>query len=162
MKHMSVIIMMAAVLAVLLAAGCTSTPEKQPSNQSSNQSDAVKVNITEPQNVERYVELIMIDESKVGGKYVSESAAFVTIVPMYVISKDGYLSEGSGKEVAIKVNYIGSIVNIDEASFKEQIKKLSEVKQARQIAEESAKAEAEAFQNLTPSQQRKAMTTKEN
>jgi hypothetical protein len=100
--------MMAAILAVILAAGCTSAPEKETS--------AKNVSTTEPPAAVKYVELNMLDESKVGGKYVSESAAFVTIVPMYVLDKDGFMSVGSGKEVGIKTSFVNTIVNIDDPS----------------------------------------------
>jgi hypothetical protein len=121
MKYASFLVMMAAVIAVLLAAGCTSAPVKETSttNVSVTESQATpksSVSVTEPQAAVKYVELNLLDESKVGGKYVSESAAFVTIVPMYVLDKDGFMSVGSGNEVGIKSSFVNTMVNIDDPS----------------------------------------------
>ena len=131
--------MMAAILAVILAAGCTSTtPEKE----TSNISNAVKVNITEPQAEERYVELNMLDGSKIGGKYISKSAAFVTIVPMYVLDKDGFMSVGSGKDVGIKTSLVNTMVNVGdpslymETTLKAQSDKAAALEAAEKLAKE--------------------------
>jgi len=64
----------------------------------------------------KYVELGMVDGTKVGGKYVSESAAFTTIVPMYVINENGIMSRGNGKETGITTNLIATMVTIDDPS----------------------------------------------
>ena len=58
----------------------------------------------------------MVDGTKVGGKYVSESAAFTTIVPMYVIDKNGFMKRGDGNETAFTTNLIASIVTIEDPS----------------------------------------------
>jgi hypothetical protein len=108
MKYKNMLVLMVAVIAVMLAAGCTSSPVKETS--------ATNVSTTEPREAVKYVELNMLDGSKVGGKYVSESAAFVTIVPMYVLDKDGFMSVGNGKEVGIKTSFVNTIVNIDDPS----------------------------------------------
>jgi hypothetical protein len=121
MKYTSFLVMMAAVLAVILAAGCTSAPVKETSttNVSVTESQAASkssVPVTEPPGAVKYVELDLLDGSKVGGKYVSESAAFVTIVPMYVLDKDGFMSVGSGNEVGLKTSFVNTMVNIDDPS----------------------------------------------
>lgn len=107
-KYTSVVVMMAAVLAVLLAAGCTSAPVKETST--------TNVSTTVPQAAVKYVELSMVDGSRVGGKYVSESAAFTTIVPMYVIDKNGVMGRGNGKDTGITTNLIATMVTIDDPS----------------------------------------------
>jgi hypothetical protein len=107
-KHTSFIVMMAAILAVILAAGCTSAPEKETS--------AKNVSATESQAVVKYVELGMVDGSKVGGKYVSESAAFTNIVPMYVIKENGIMSRGNGKETGITTSLIATVITIEDPS----------------------------------------------
>lgn len=108
MKHTSFIVMITAILAMLLASGCTSAPVKETST--------TNVSTAEPPGAVKYVELNMLDGSKVGGKYVSESAAFITIVPMYVLDKDGFMSVGSGKEVGLKTSFVNTMVNIDDPS----------------------------------------------
>jgi PBP1b-binding outer membrane lipoprotein LpoB len=96
------------VLLAVLMSGCTSAPVKETTNTS--------VTTTTPQNTVKYVELHMIDGSSVGGKYVSESAAFTTIVPMYIIDKDGVMSRGNGKETGITTNLIATMVTIGDPS----------------------------------------------
>ena len=108
MKCTSFVVMMAAILAVILAAGCTSAPVKETSNSS--------VSVTVSQAAVKYVELGMVDGTKVGGKYVSESAAFTTIAPMYVINENGIMSRGNGKETGITTNLIATMVTIDDPS----------------------------------------------
>ena len=98
--------MVAAIFAVLLAAGCTSTPEKEASSQTTN----------EKQGDVKYVELNMRDGTKIGGKYVSESAAFTNIIPMYVINSDGTMSSGNGKESGITTSLIATVVTIEDPS----------------------------------------------
>ena len=71
-------VVMAAILAVILAAGCTSAPVKETST--------TNVSTTVSQPAVRYVELQFSDGTKAGGKYVSETPGFVTIVPMYMDS----------------------------------------------------------------------------
>ena len=56
MKYTSFVVMMAAVLAVLLAAGCTSAPVKETST--------TNVSTTEPPVAVKYVELNMVDGTK--------------------------------------------------------------------------------------------------
>ena len=94
--------MMSVVLAVLLAAGCVSSP--------------VKENSTEPKAAVKYVELHMLDGTKVGGKYVSESTAFTTITPLYLIDKNGIMSRGSGIDTAITTNLIATMITIGDPS----------------------------------------------
>lgn len=108
MKYTNFIVMMAAVLAVILAAGCTSAPVKETST--------TNVSVTESHGAVRYVELQMMDGSRVGGKYVSETAAFVTIVPMYILDKDGFMTKGSGKEVGIKSSLLTTMLTIQDPS----------------------------------------------
>jgi hypothetical protein len=108
---MSFIFMMAAVLVVILAAGCTSAPVKETST--------TNVSTTVSQAAVRYVELQFSDGTKAGGKYVSETPGFVTIVPMYVIDEYGFMKAGgdlAGKEVGMKTDLITTMVNIDDPS----------------------------------------------
>jgi len=108
MKYASFLVMMAAVLAVLLAAGCTSAPVKETST--------TNVSVTEPPVAVKYVELGMVDGTKVGGKYVSESAAFTNIVPMYVVDDNGIMSRGNGKETGVTTSLIATMITIEDPS----------------------------------------------
>lgn len=99
---------MAAILVVILAAGCTSAPVKETST--------TNVSTSEPQAAIKYVELGMVDGTKVGGKYVSESAAFTNIVPMYVVNDNGIMSRGNGKETGITTSLIATMVTIEDPS----------------------------------------------
>ncbi len=100
---------MAAILAVILAAGCTSSPEKE--------TPTTNVSSAEPQAAVKYVELSMVDGTKVGGKYVSESAAFTNIVPMYVVNDNGIMSRGNGKETGITTSLIATMITIEDPSL---------------------------------------------
>jgi len=91
---------------------------------------------------DRYVEINLLDGTKVGGKYVSETAAFTTILVMYTIDPnaytyynspgrieqgsyskgplikvkdpDNYLVKGTGAEVSIKNSLINTMVTIED------------------------------------------------
>ena len=134
MKYTSFVVMMAAILAVILAAGCTSAPIKETStsNVSVTESQATSnsnVPVTESKAKDRYVEISLLDGTKVGGKYVSETAAFTTILVMYTMdpnaytfdaynkavkNPDKYFAKGNGAEVSIKNSLINTMVTIDE------------------------------------------------
>jgi outer membrane murein-binding lipoprotein Lpp len=135
MKCTSFVVMMAAVLAVILAAGCTSAPVKETSTNVSVTSAPVtetatsSVSVTETQAKDRYVEISLLDGTKVGGKYVSETAAFTTILVMYTMDPSAYTSDvnykavkdpnkyfakGNGAEVSIKNSLINTMVTIDD------------------------------------------------
>jgi hypothetical protein len=119
-KQICIVILMAAVLAVLLTSGCTSSPEKEASNSSTS---ASKV-----EDGVRYVQINFLDGTSAGGKYVSETAAFTTINVMYLLDPNGYkynngsfvkdpnkyIVRGNGAEVRFKNELINSMVNIDD------------------------------------------------
>jgi len=122
--------MIAAVLAVLLAAGCTSAPEKESSN-ASNQNEVVKAPIraSENQGQDRYVEINLLDGTKVGGRYVSETAAFTTINILYTMDTTAYVHDvnntrykdpakyfvkANGAEISLKNSLINSMVTIED------------------------------------------------
>ena len=133
--------MIAAILAVLLSAGCTSTPEKE----TSNQSEAVKVPITD-QGQDRYVQINLLDDSYAGGKFVSETAAFTTIIVMYTYDRNAeypYFNKGNGAEVAFKNSLIDTMITIDEptAMIEAKLQEISATDAARKKAAEE-KAEA--------------------
>jgi|WetSurMetagenome_2_1015567.scaffolds.fasta_scaffold370814_2 hypothetical protein len=119
-KHTGFLVMMVAVLAVLLAAGCVSSPEKGTSNSG--------VPANESQSKIRYVQINLLDGTIVGGKYVSETPAFTTIIAMYTMDPKAYtydannkfvkdpnryFARGSGAEVSIKNSLINTMVTID-------------------------------------------------
>jgi hypothetical protein len=117
--------MMVAVLAVLLAAGCTSAPVKETSTTNVSVTSAPvtetstsSVSVTETQAKDRYVQINLLDGSYAGGKYVSETAAFTTIVVMYTydphITVGNFFNKGNGAEVAFKNSLINTIIPIDE------------------------------------------------
>jgi hypothetical protein len=116
--------MMAAVLAVLLAAGCTSAPVKETSTTNVSVTSAPvtetstsSVSVTETQAKDRYVQINLLDGSYAGGKFVSETAAFTTIVVMYTWDPNAsgnFFAKGSGEEVSFKNSLINTMVTIDE------------------------------------------------
>jgi outer membrane murein-binding lipoprotein Lpp len=135
MKYTSFLVMMAAVLVVLLAAGCTSAPVKETSTTNVSVTSAPvteastsSVSVTETQAKDRYVQINLLDGTSVGGKYVSETAAFTTIVVMYVLdpnayteinatwSKDPekYIVRGNGNTIAFKNSLINTMVDIKD------------------------------------------------
>lgn len=114
--------MIAAVLAALLMAGCVSSPEKEASNTSTSTSNAAG-------NV-KYIQINLLDGTSVGGKYVSETAAFTTINVMYTLNPkayvfynhssdsyvkdpDKYIVRGNGAEVSIKNSLIDTMITIE-------------------------------------------------
>jgi len=142
--------MMAAILAVILASGCTSAPVEEPSSAPVEEPSSVLVEetptsnvpVTESQANDRYVEINFLDGTKVGGKFVSETAAFTSILVMYTKDPDAYTSYTSpghlshdsytigpritvkdpnrylvkcnGAEVSFKNSLINTMVTIDE------------------------------------------------
>lgn len=135
-KYTSFVFMMAAILAVILAAGCTSAPVKETST--------TNVSTTAPQAAVKYVELHFVDGTMAGGKYVSETPGFVTIVPMYILDKDGFMKAGgalAGKEVGMKTDLITTMVNIeDPTSFVASTLQAQEEKAAELAVAEQEKA----------------------
>jgi hypothetical protein len=122
-KYTSCVFMMATVIAVILAAGCTSAPVKETSttNVSVTESQATSkpsVSVNETQAKDRYVQINLLDGSYAGGKYISETAAFTTIAVMYTynpnVGAGNFFNKGSGKEVAFKNSLINTITPIDE------------------------------------------------
>ncbi len=126
-KHASFVLVMAAVLAVSFIAGCTSAPEKETVNQSVQEKEAPSASDS-GSNV-RYVEISLLDGTKIGGKYVSETAAFTTIIAMYTMDPsaytldaynkavkdpDKYFVKGNGAEISIKNSLINSMVTIED------------------------------------------------
>ena len=81
MKFAPLVVMMAAILAVILASGCTSAPVEETSSAPVEETSASN---------DRYVEINLLDGTKVGGKFVSETAAFTTILLMYTMDPDAY------------------------------------------------------------------------
>jgi hypothetical protein len=129
-----VIVVMSVVLAIF-AAGCTSSPENA---------------ATAPNTTIRYVELYMADGSRVGGEYVSESAAFVTIIPMYLLDKDDYMVRGNGKEVGVKTDLVTSMRNIEDPSslINTTIKAQSDIAAALDAAKKEQEREAEEYYRI--------------
>ena len=121
MKQFGIIVMMAAILAVLVTAGCTSSSEKEPSNTG--------ISASNPENETRYVQINFLDGTSAGGEYVSETAAFTTIKVMYILDPDAYtrynwssnyvrdpdkyLIRGNGAEIGFKNTLINTMTTID-------------------------------------------------
>lgn len=97
--------------------GCMSAPEKSATNSSASTiAPAV-----------RYVQINLVDGTQVGGKYVSETAAFTTIDLMYTMDPNAYtwiggnyvkdpnkyVVKGNGTEIAIKNALINSMITIN-------------------------------------------------
>jgi hypothetical protein len=154
----------AMVLTALFMAGCVSNaPVKETSNSSVPNAGVPSVPNAEMKTTDRYVELEMIDGSAVGGKYISESAAFVTIIPMYAINNDGVMGIGNGEPTGIKTALINTMKDIENPSAKinatleaQRIKaaelaaaeQKAQEEEAKQIAEEKKRYEAEIAKRM--------------
>ena len=140
--------MIAAILAALLMAGCVSSPEKEALNSSGTSAPSV------PSGV-KYVQINLLDGTSIGGKYVSETAAFTTIDVMYTLDPeahtfynnsydsyvkdpDKYIVRGNGAEVAIKNALINTMVTIGDP---EQV-----IKKAQQEVNDDAAAAQKAYE----------------
>ncbi|MFZ3112950.1 hypothetical protein [Methanothrix sp.] len=144
----------------MLIAGCTSAPEKDMSE--------LNVSDTESQSNDRYVQINLLDGTSVGGKYVSETAAFTTINVMYMLDPEAYTSyngssvrdpdkyiiKGNGAEVAFKNSLIDTVYTIadpEEIIDKAQQEVKDDMNAAKEaydqkmkrIMEEKARYEAE-------------------
>ncbi len=164
MKYKGLVFLATTLLAVALVAGCMSAPEEK-----ANATEVKSAAVTEAQsnaeaatiaenNSTRFVELSFIGGGTVGGKYISESEAFVTIIPMYLVDKNGIMSRGNLKSIGIKTSMISVMTDIqdptelinttlasqDKAAEEKAIadQKAAEEK-AAYYAEEKAKREAE-------------------
>jgi hypothetical protein len=119
--------MMAAILAVLLMAGCVNGPEKEASNTSTSTSTSAPSTTSGT----RYVQINLLDGTSVGGKYVSETAAFTTINVMYTLDPeartfynnsydsyvkdpDKYIVRGNGAEISIKNALINTMITVKD------------------------------------------------
>lgn len=117
-------VVFAGIVLVVLAAGCTSAPVKESSNQV------------------RFVELVMLDGTKAGGQYVSETAAFVTIIPLYVLDKNGFMTPGNGKPTSVKTSMISIMTTIEDpknfidTTMKAQAEKAAANAEAERLAQE--------------------------
>lgn len=148
--------MIAMVLAVLFAAGCVSND--QPANETAA-GNVHTAEVKEPAEKEassesvRYVELQGIDGTKIGGEYQSESAAFVTLIPLYVIDEYGNMVRGNGVSTALRIDLITSMINITDPS-----EYINETLEQQRIEAEKAKAERVAWEaklrNETPKWER--------
>lgn len=159
-KYPSYTVITAIVVAVMLIAGCTSAPEKDMSE--------LNVSDTESQSNDRYVQINLLDGTSVGGKYVSETAAFTTINVMYMLDPEAYTSyngssvrdpdkyiiKGNGAEVAFKNSLIDTVYTIadpEEIIDKAQQEVKDDMNAAKEaydqkmkrIMEEKARYEAE-------------------
>ena len=126
---------------VLIVAGCVNSPG--PVNKTSNASTSIVPPV-------RYVELRMVDGSRIGGEYVSENANFVTIIPLYVFEGDSdKLINGSGIEMGIKIALVNTMTNITDprplikVKLQEQREAAEAEAKARENASEASKTEQE-------------------
>jgi len=104
MKFFKELVIFGIILAILLIAGCMNSPKD---NQTAP---------SEAQNKVRYVEINLLDGTKIGGKYLSETAAFTNIIPLYVIDHNGIMTHGNGVESGVATNLISLMVTIDDPS----------------------------------------------
>ena len=168
-RHVNFVVMMAAVLAVLLAAGCTSAPVKETSttNVSVTESQATpnsSVTVTETQAKDRFVQINLLDGTSVGGKYVSETAAFTTIDVMYTINPeakktigtiyakdpDNYIIKGNGAEVGIKNALINTVVTIEKPNPDQMIEDVQQ--EVKDEVDAADKARNETLENAKKAQ----------
>ena len=134
-------IVLGAALLVVLMSGCMSESAK---NEVADENESENV---------RYVEIYLLDGSRTGGKYVSETAAFTTLISMYVVHPDAYtydayykrvknpteyFKRGSGAEVSIKNSLINTMVTIDDpmAMIEANLQEMNETAEAIKKAEE--------------------------
>jgi len=128
------LVIVASVILVLFATGCVSAPVKETANSTTL--------TTETQPKDRYVKLLMFDGSEVGGKYVSESVAFVTIIPIYILDKEGFVTKGNGNEVGVKTSLVNSMMTIEDprpwtnATLKAQSDKATEIAAAKKLEQD--------------------------
>ena len=120
----------------------------------------------ESPSTDRYIEITLLDGTKVGGKYVSETAAFTTIIAMYTMDPnaytsyntpgsikqgyyhagpmirvkdpDGYLVKANGTEISIKNSVISVVVTIDDPTpmIEATLEELNAIAIARKNASE--------------------------
>lgn len=150
MKQFGILFMMAAILAVLLTAGCTSSSEKEALNTSTTASN--------PENETRYVQINFLDGTSAGGEYVSETAAFTTIKVIYIIDPEykhyngSYLRDpdksivhGTGAEIGFKNQLINTMVTIDdpeqviEKTYREMVDEINTAQKAYEERRKSVK-----------------------
>jgi len=165
MKQYEIIVLVAAILAVLLTAGCTSSPEKEASNTS--------ITASNPENGIRYVQINFLDGTSAGGEYVSETAAFTTIKVMYLLNPeaytrynysnnyvrdpDKYIIRENGTEIGFKNQLINTMVTIDNPELFIE-KTQQEVKEEAAATKKAAKDAYEDWMKKYPTAaaQRKA------
>jgi len=179
---MRAIAIMVIVLGAIFASGCmsnTSNTTTVPVNESATIKGPAQANESAASQASalRYVQIQLTDGSKVGGQYVSESPAFVTIIPMYLLQEHTwenstcryyetdpeYLTEGSGINTAVKIALINLMIDIpDPRPFIEMKLKSQEGKsatidreceaqqEAYRIAREKREAEAAKYQGKSP------------
>lgn len=138
-KHLAIII--GATLLAVMISGCMSESAK---------TEVAEEN--ESENI-RYVEISLLDGTKVGGKYVSETAAFTTIIGLYMINPDAYISDANhktvkdpnkyfvranGAEISIKNSLINTMVTINEPSamIEASLKEMNDTAEAIEKAAE--------------------------
>lgn len=161
MKLIESAIFIAMVLAVLFAAGCVS--DNAPVNETVKEKiQDVGSNIGSKVAEIRFVELNMTDGAKVGGIYESESEDLVTIVPLYEIDKDGFMTRGNRVSTDFNTSSISAMTNLTDpkefinttlATQKERATELATTKveaakeEAKQIAAEKLRNAAEQIEN---------------
>jgi hypothetical protein len=127
-------------LFAILISGCVSEPVKE---SSINEGDSA-----------RYVQIDLLDGTQIGGKYVSETAAFTTIVVMYIMDTDAYTFDayhravkdpekyfvkGNGAEISFKNSLINTMVTIDNPTtmIEANLQEMNETAEAIRIAAET-------------------------
>jgi len=145
---MKAIAIMVIVLGAIFVSGCMSNTPTTPVNESAAKATAQQQQPTKLPV--RYVELRLTDGSITGGEYVSESANFVTIIPLYAFKADSdTLINGSGVEIGIKIALVNTMTNITDprpfiaAKLQEQEEAAAAAAKARENATKASQAEQE-------------------
>ncbi len=155
MRLKEIVILIGMVVAVLFAAGCIS--DNAPINETVKEAAKEKI-----QNVEsrvaaiRFVELNLTDGSKAGGMYKSESGDAVTIIPLYTIDKDGFMTRGKAVSTDFNASSISTMTNITDpkefinttlAAQKERVAGLASAR-VDNAKEETKQAAAEKLRDI--------------
>jgi hypothetical protein len=117
-------------------------------------SESAKNEVVDENESIRYVEIDLLDGTRIGGKYVSETAAFTTIISMYVMDPSAYTFDayhravkdpekyfikGNGAEISFKNSLINTMVTIDDptAMIEANLQEMNETAEAIRIAAET-------------------------
>ena len=116
------------IATILLACGCVQKGVDETKTNVTQTPATQNTSVVEPKTTEKWVQVNLLDGTSVVGKYVSDTAAYTTIVAMYTIDTNAqrtdktgqtvkdwnkYMAKANGDTIAIKNALINSMVIID-------------------------------------------------